>query len=164
MASQKRLILEHGEVRLTQRQRIKMKKKSRRLRAKDIFQPSEEPAVSYPGYGEETVDTDSQNAEDSPKKIIVNRKDKLLAEHRSQNQTRVSPDPELESNVKNTIKCSKCSFSCSTPHKLKVHEKVHKENKQYSCPFCSYKCYWIKDHYPGVDVYITENGVSDRVG
>ena len=152
MASQKRLILEHGEVRLTQRQRIKMKKKSRRLRAKDIFQPSEEPAVSYPGYGEETVDTDSQNAEDSPKKIIVNRKDKLLAEHRSQNQTRVSPDPELESNVKNTIKCSKCSFSCSTPHKLKVHEKVHKENKQYSCPFCSYKCYWIKDHYHHIQV------------
>ena len=23
---------------------------------------------------------------------------------------------------------------------------------------------WIKAHYPGVDVYITENGVSDRVG
>ena len=22
---------------------------------------------------------------------------------------------------------------------------------------------WIKSHYPGVDVYITENGVSDRV-
>ena len=22
---------------------------------------------------------------------------------------------------------------------------------------------WIKSHYPGVDVYITENGVSDKV-
>ena len=150
MASQKRLILEHGEVRLTQRQRIKMKKKSRRLRAKDIFQPSEEPVVSYSGYGEETADTDSQNAEDSPKKIIVNRKDKLLAEHRSQNQSQVSPEQDL----KNTIKCSKCSFSCATPHKLKLHEKVHKGNKQYSCPFCTFKCQWIKDHYHHIQVNI----------
>ena len=23
---------------------------------------------------------------------------------------------------------------------------------------------WIKGHYPGVDVYITENGTSDKVG
>ena len=23
---------------------------------------------------------------------------------------------------------------------------------------------WIKDHYPGVDVFITENGTSDKVG
>ena len=23
---------------------------------------------------------------------------------------------------------------------------------------------WIKDHYPGVDVFITENGTTDKVG
>ena len=158
MASQKRLILENGDVRLTQtqRQRIKIKKKSRRLRAKDIFQPSESPVVSYSrwtplsGEGEAVVDTDSQAAEDttvSPKKIIVNRKDKLLAEHRSQNPAQPSPEQ-----LKNAVKCSLCSFSCATQHKLKIHEKVHRENRQYNCPFCAFKSYWIKDHYQHIQV------------
>ena len=153
MASQKRLILEHGEVRLSQRQRLRIKrKKPRKLRAKDIFQPApvdETPAVEEAQF----VDCDSQNADDVPKKII-NRKDKLLAEHRAEHQNQVLSEMEDAEKKKNNLKCDKCSFSCNTQKKLKVHEKVHKEDKQFVCPFCSTVTYWIKDHYNHIQVIL----------
>ena len=159
MASQKRLILEHGEVRLSQRQRLRIKiKKPRKLRAKDIFQPA---PVEEPPTSDETqfVDcNDSQNADDVPKKII-NRKDKLLAEHRAEHQNQVMNELEdAEKKKKNNLKCEKCSFSCNTRKKLKVHEKVHKEDKQFVCPFCNTVTYWIKDHYNHIQVVCLYGG------
>ena len=102
MASQKRLILEHGEVRLSQRQHLRIRiKKPRKLRAKDIFQPSqiEEESRDVKPV-EDLADNDSQNADDIPKKII-NRKDKLLAEHRAEHQALNEAE---ETAKKNTFK------------------------------------------------------------
>ena len=147
MASQKRLILEHGEVRLTQRQRLRIRlKKTRRLRAKDIFQPSQ---VEEPPQTEEA---DSQNADDVAPKKIINRKDKLLAEHRAEAEHLNQAQLSEADRQKNTFKCDKCSFRCGTDRKLKVHEKVHKGDKQFVCPFCSFTSYWIKDHYQHIQV------------
>ena len=148
MASQKRLILEHGEVRLTQRQRLRIRiKKPRKLRAKDIFQPSqnEEDIKDVKTVGD-PADNDSQNADDIPKKII-NRKDKLLAEHRAEHQALNEAE---ETAKKNTFKCEKCSFSASTSGKLRSHEKIHEGDRTYVCPFCNHTSFWIKDHYKHV--------------
>ena len=152
MASQKRLILEHGEVRLTQRQRLRIRlKKTRRLRAKDIFQPTQ---VEEPPQTEEA---DSQNADDVAPKKIINRKDKLLAEHRAEAEHLNQAQLSEADRQKNTFKCDKCSFRCGTDKKLKVHEKVHKGDKQFVCPFCSFTSYWIKDHYQHIQVNCATN-------
>ena len=150
MASQKRLILEHGEVRLSQRQHLRIRiKKPRKLRAKDIFQPSqiEEESRDVKPV-EDLADNDSQNADDIPKKII-NRKDKLLAEHRAEHQALNEAE---ETAKKNTFKCEKCSFSASTSGKLRAHEKIHEGDKTFLCPFCNHTSFWIKDHYKHVQL------------
>ena len=150
MASQKRLILEHGEVRLSQRQRLRVRiKKPRKLRAKDIFQPSQvEEERKDVKPVEDPTDNDSQNADDIPKKII-NRKDKLLAEHRAEHQALNEAE---ETAKKNTFKCEKCSFSAGTSGKLRAHGRIHEGDKTFVCPFCNHTSYWIKDHYKHVQL------------
>jgi len=127
-------------VRLTERQRLRIRiRKPRKLRAKDVFQQPADDITET--VEQENVDTDSQNAEDVPKKII-NRKDKLLAEHRVELQIQA----QTEEDKKNIFKCNTCSFKCSTTRKLKHHEKVHADNKTFVCPFCNLTTFWIKDH------------------
>eukprot|EP00090_Calanus_glacialis_P028616 TRINITY_DN45936_c0_g1_i1.p1 TRINITY_DN45936_c0_g1~~TRINITY_DN45936_c0_g1_i1.p1 ORF type:complete len:1124 (-),score=212.01 TRINITY_DN45936_c0_g1_i1:40-3411(-) len=169
MASQKRLILEHGEVRLTQKQRLKIRSSAKKLKANDIFQPTDCPDKLLTNYFttermiEESIDSDLRNTRDVPKKkIIINRKDKLLAEHRSQNQnieekhknmasdnkdSHVLKEDKHANNAKNMLKCEKCTFATNSPNKLKLHEKVHSSNKEFVCPFCNLTSAWNKDHY-----------------
>ena len=146
MASKNRLILEHGEVRLSQRQRLRIRlKKPRKLRPRDIFQPTETTSTS------ENVENES--SEGAPKKII-NRKDKLLAEHRAEHQILVLSEEEK----RNIFKCEVCSFKCATKRKLKLHGKVHSDNKKFVCPFCTEVSYWIKDHHQ----HIQANHISGK--
>ena len=175
MASQKRLILEHGEVRLTQKQRLKIQSSAKKLKSNDIFQPTDCPDKLLSNYFsteqliEESIDPDSQNIDVPKKKIIINRKDKLLAEHRSQNQNqeenqrsiltenKISQnlnEDKLVNETKNLVKCEKCTFTSNSPNKLKLHEKVHMTNKEYICPFCSFVSTWNKDHYQHIQVSI----------
>ena len=141
MASQKKLILEHGEVRLTQRQRLNIRT-TRKLRKIDIFQPvaSGEPEES-----------DAQNL--PKKKVIINRKDKLLAEHRSQSQNQEENQngvqaTETQERLQNSLKCERCDFTASSAIRLAQHDKVHSGGgKVFSCPFCEETASWNKEHY-----------------
>ena len=118
---------------------------------------------------EESIDSDLINTRDVPKKkIIINRKDKLLAEHRSQNQNieekhknmasgnkdshDVLKEDKHANNAKNMLKCEKCTFATNSPNKLKLHEKVHSSNKEFVCPFCNLTSAWNKDHYQHIQV------------
>ena len=174
MASQKRLILEHGEVRLTQKQRLKIRTSAKKLKANDIFQPTDCPEKMLTNYFttermiEESIDSDLQDIRDVPqKKIIINRKDKLLAEHRSQKQnledaqknveldnkdSTVLKEEKLANQAKNMLKCEKCTFATNSPNKLKLHKKVHSSNKKFVCPFCNLTSAWNKDHYQHIQV------------
>ena len=80
LASQKKLILEHGGVKLTHKQKIKLKQRKKKPVNKTINKP-----VSVPEAMTDTVKESSAKVKsDSAMKKIVNLKDKLLAEHRSQ--------------------------------------------------------------------------------
>ena len=83
LASQKKLILEHGGVKLTHEQKIKLKQKKKKPATKTINKPS----VTGVGDMTDTASAKELSAKvktDSAMKKIVNLKDKLLAEHRSQ--------------------------------------------------------------------------------
>jgi hypothetical protein len=128
MASQKKLILEHGEVRLTPRQRLRIrpvrKRVTRKLQANDVFHRtdgSEPGAPAMEGKAAGEAGTPAAPV----KKRIVNRKDKLLAEHRSQSQhadeaevARPKPTP------KRLLTCPICGVESTTGKDHFQHIKV----------------------------------------
>ena len=131
MASQKKLILEHGEVRLTQRQRLRMrpakKKVTRKLQANDVFHSTESPKEPE---GKVSTETELANDPDDPvapmKKRIVNRKDKLLAEHRSQSLHLEEADGDVKTPSKKVFTCPICGVETSTGKDHFQHIKVLK--------------------------------------
>ena len=164
MASQKKLILEHGEVRLTSRQKLRIrpvrKKVTRKLRAKDVFHRTESPARSEEATEAEAATVEAEKLPSAPvKKRIVNRKDKLLAEHRSQSQQEEpgleGGDLRLKPQPKRTFTCPICSSQTSICkdhfHHIKVsqhlketnnikqcHQEQHIPGPPYPCPNCQY--------------------------
>ena len=134
MAEQKKLILEHGEVRPAQKPRIKTrpvkKKVTRKLQANDVFHRTEGPGVVSEAK-EGKTETEATNPIELPaapmKKRIVNRKDKLLAEHRSQSLH--MEEAEGDQN------------QAAAPLK-----------RIFTCPICSVESNSCKDHYQHIKV------------
>lgn len=148
MAEQKKLILEHGEVRPAQKPRIKTrpvkKKVTRKLQANDVFHRTEGPGVATETK-EGKTEMEATNPIELPaapmKKRIVNRKDKLLAEHRSQSlhmeemegeQTHLAP-------LKRVFTCPICSAESNSckDHYQHIKEQ-HIPGPPYQCPSCQY--------------------------
>ena len=143
MAEQKKLILEHGEVRPAQKPRIKTrpvkKKVARKLQANDVFHRTEGPNDGATEAKDGKTETQgAASAIELPsapmKKRIVNRKDKLLAEHRSQSlhleeadgeQSQVAPPP------KRIFTCPICNAESSSCKDHYQHIKV--QNEQFLC-------------------------------
>jgi hypothetical protein len=151
MAIQKKHILEHGEVRLTQEQKSRLKPlRKRAIRAaKQTAAAGEADKNSSSGGAVQSqwhLPPASETAEHKTKRIF-NRKDKLLAEHRSrqvpggqpQLTTLVVVMPEATSeeggrstgsgdeqkSVESTVQtCAFCSAVCTTRKELYRHVKV----------------------------------------
>ena len=138
MASQKKLILEHGEVRLTQRQRLRIrpvrKRVPRKLKANDVFQRTESPAATEAGP-EAEVAKDPEVAETPVKKRIVNRKDKLLAEHRSQSLH----TEEVEGGQAGTVQ--------------------QQAKRVFTCPICGVETSTGKDHFQHIKVTFCHSSI-----
>ena len=169
MAEQKKLILEHGEVRPAQKPRIKTrpvkKKVTRKLQANDVFHRTEGPGVVTESK-EGKIETEATNSIEVPaapmKKRIVNRKDKLLAEHRSQSlhleetETQTAPIKRIftcpicnaESNgckdhyqhikVDNITSFVFCMYIVQTMKQIFQIQEQHIPGPPYQCPSCQY--------------------------
>ena len=124
MATKKKLILEHGEVRLTHKQKIKLKPLRKRLAKK-------------PGLDRDSASNKSGSKALEVKKI-VNRKDKLLAEHRSKQtpEGQANPDPvSPPSEKQQTINLDDLVIQL-----------------EYSCPFCDFVSLLKKDYFKHIKV------------
>ena len=133
MAEQKKLILEHGEVRPAQKPRIKTrpvkKKVTRKLQANDVFHRTEGPGVAT-DVEQGKAEMEAANPIELPaapmKKRIVNRKDKLLAEHRSQSlhMEETEGEPNQAAPLKRIFTCPICSAESSSCKDHYQHIKV----------------------------------------
>ena len=186
LASQKKLILEHGEVRLTYKQKVKLKmprKRSAKPAVPDARRiksavSSVEDKKSITEYAQELNDsvkkigssiketqtvfgtdnepqTNGLTQKDSVQTVkkIINRKDKLLAEHRSRLVMPASPPPQQQ------LKELK-----PAPHDdtINLDELVIKI--ELTCPFCDFVCVGKKHYHKHIKVYkkFTSSNLPDN--
>jgi len=124
----------------------------RKLQANDVFHRTESPEVQQDKTGvcleAEVVTREAEEPAPPVKKRIVNRKDKLLAEHRSQSQHMEEVEAEC-SNLeidqtelrlpKKVFTCPLCSLESSVAKEHFQHiEEVHLPGPPYQCPTCDY--------------------------
>jgi hypothetical protein len=151
MASQKKLILEHGEVRLTQQQRSRLKP----LRKRTVRLARPVASASGPGDGSE----EPLPAPDTPEheaKRIFNRKDKLLAEHRSRQVPPYGSLPEPKKPAAVPEETMEISGPILVDPAVDL-EKTSGESiaaTELNCPFCSQASKGRKEHYLHVKVRI----------
>ena len=147
MAIQKKLILENGEVRSVAKSRSRPKqiKPLRKRMTVNLNNPRE--------LGNTSANVTPSTAENKAVvvKKIVNRKDKLLAEHRSR-QTAPTSTPESASTVLPTQPMA----PQSPPAEPAATETIKLEELviviELTCPFCDYVCMQKKDYYKHIKV------------
>ena len=163
MATQKKLILEHGEVRLTHQQRCKLK--PLRKRALKALKPAIAGVNGTGGTMEAQARSEQEQSSFPPgdtsenkAKRIFNRKDKLLAEHRrrqvpsssSSSPVAAPPDPKKTSPA--------LPDNVSIESRL-ISEEAAKNGSEtvavavvLTCPFCSQTSKTRKEHYKHIKV------------
>ena len=164
MASQKKLILEHGEVRLTPKQKIKLKpfRKKNPKNLENLLGHSStghsstghlstgHSSTGHSSTGHSSTEHSSTSLDSLKKdcientviKRIVNRKDKLLAEHRSQQfpvQPALREEPvEIRSSPVESVDM------------INLDDIVNQIEE--TCPFCDFVCVSRKDFYKHIKV------------
>ena len=130
MAIQKKLILEHGEVRLTHKQKIKLKPLRKRLPKLLFDDPS-------------PLRTENTGTKQTEVKRIVNRKDKLLAEHRSKQIPTQQPNIATQSQA--IIIKPKHTEKTINLDDLVIQIELN-------CPFCDFICVEKKEYFKHIKV------------
>ena len=138
MFIQKKLILEHGEVRLTQKQRIKLKPIRKRL--------LKLAAGSHSLDSQGTKPAPEVSEKQATAKRIVNRKDKLLAEHR---RKQVLPEPSNRNKLEPLSKEVELD-PLGSGMTINLEDLVIQI--ELTCPFCDYLCVEKKDYYKHIKV------------
>jgi len=161
MAIQKKHILEHGEVRLTQEQRSKLKPlRKRAIRA------AKQTASAKEETGQNSSDgvviqwhrppqlTVSETTDHRTKRIF-NRKDKLLAEHRSRQVPAEQPEPPRLVVILPALSSHDGASSPQVKAKQKTVESLVK-----TCEFCSVVSATRKELYKHVKVRVSDAKIS----